>query len=94
MAKVKGNFAANGDSVDFDSPKITVLLGHTTGSKNDFGGGTVTLYVSYNSVDWTAVDTYTAETAFTTVEYNGGARFKLTLSGSTSPDLSYVVVYA
>jgi hypothetical protein len=48
---------------------------------------------SHDGVNWTTQDTITEETVRVTEEYAGGLRYKVTLSGSTSPDLFVSIVY-
>lgn len=93
MSNITGNFAADGSSADIKTSKFTILLGHTTDTDNNFGGGTVTLYVSHDGVNFTADSTYTAEDVITSVEYVSGVVMRLTLAGSTSPDLDYSISY-
>lgn len=93
MAKVeKGNFAANGDSVIVVASRATFLVGNSSAS--DFGSGSVTVEAEYgDSGEFTTIYTFTEEGSTTTEEFVGGIRFKLTLTGSTSPDLDYTIAY-
>lgn len=90
---IKGTFAADGDTEVFVAKRFTILLGTTSG--NDYGSGTVTLYLKQaDDFDWTADSTYTTgNNVLTTIDYVGGIKAKLTLSGSTSPDLDYSIKY-
>jgi len=89
---IKGNFAADGSSDTVVATKLTVLVGNS--SATNFGGGTVTIEAEYgDSGEFTSIYSFTEEGAQTTNEFAGGARFKLTLAGATSPDLDYTIAY-
>lgn len=88
-----GNFSANGDSETFVARKFTVLLG--TDTNKTFGGGTVSVkYKQNDQLDWTTDDTtYADATTFTSEEFVGGLKCKLTLSGATTPNIDYSIRY-
>ena len=90
---IQGNFAADGDSTEFVAKQFTVLLG--TDTNEDFGGGTVEVkYKQIDQLDWTTDETtYIATAAFTSIEFVSGMQCKLTLTGATSPNLDYSIVY-
>lgn len=94
MAKtITGNFAANGDSVEFVATRYVIRLG--TDTNQNFGGGTVTLKTKNDpQLDWTSHQTtYTATAVITQPDNYIGGRHKLTLASATSPDLDYSITY-
>ena len=90
---ITGNFGANGDSEEFVASNFVIHLGTDTNST--FGGGTVTIKSKRNDqLDWTSDST--TYTSMDIIKPNSdfmGAKFKLTLSGSTSPNLDYSITY-
>lgn len=90
---ITGTFSADGDSVEFIARRFVVYLG--TDSAEDFGGGTV----EFKSKVHDAFDYTTDATTYTATDIikqdNGliGAKFKLTLTGATSPDIDYSILY-
>lgn len=92
MAKtIKGNFADNGVSETVLASKFTALVGSDVA--NDFGGGTATIEVSHDGVEFTTLGSLTEEGSFNSETLAGGLLVKLTLSGATSPDLNYSIKY-
>ena len=88
---ITGNFAADGSSEEFLATKLTYCAGDTTAT--DFGGGTLTLEVSQTGENFTTDNAITAEGVYTSIDYAGGMKCKLTLAGATSPDLNYSIKY-
>lgn len=94
MAKtITGTFSADGDSEEFVATRFTIHLG--TDSAEDFGSGTVELKSKRDDqLDWTTDSTtYTATDIIKQDADLLGAKFKLTLTGSTSPDIDYSITY-
>lgn len=93
MADLKqGNFSADGSTTALPSvSSFTVLAGSDGGS--NFGGGTLTIEVSHDDQTYTTAYSFTEEGVQTSVDYVGGVWLKLTLSGSTTPDLDYSIKY-
>jgi hypothetical protein len=73
--------------------KFVIHLG--TDTRQNFGGGTVTIKSKRNDqLDWTSDST--TSTATDIIKQDAGfigARFKLTLSGATSPNIDYSITY-
>lgn len=92
---VQGTFSADGSTVTAVAKKFTILAGSDggTGYGTNFGGGTLNVECSHDGTRFTTVDSFTAEGAKTSIEYVGGCVLKLTLTGSTSPDLFYSIKY-
>ena len=93
MTTITGNFSADGSSEEFVADRFLILLGTDTNA--NFGGGTVSVKLKKNDqLDWTADSkTYTSMDA---IKQDGdfmGAKIKLQLSGSTSPNLDYTITY-
>lgn len=89
--RINGTFAANGSTTPVLASKFTALVGSDGGA--DFGSGTVTIEVSHDGTLYTTAHSFTEEGVQTSVEYAGGVLVKLTLAGSTSPDLDYSMKY-
>lgn len=89
--RITKTFAADGSTEEFVASAATFLIGADTAT--NFGGGSILIEASHDGVNWTTQDTITEETVRVTEEYAGGLRYKLTLSGSTSPDLFVSIVY-
>ena len=88
---LEGTFSADGSSDEIVFRKATILVGDSDGS--DFGSGTVNLECTFKGSNFTTVHSFTEEGAQTTIEFIGGIKGKLTLVGSTSPDINYQVKY-
>lgn len=89
---LRGTFVADGDSAALHPvSRFTVLAGSDGGT--DFGGGTLSIEVSYDGVLYTTAHSFTEEGVKTSNEYVPGVYLKLTLSGATSPDLDYSIKY-
>lgn len=90
---IQGTFSADGDSVDFVANKFTALIGND--SAEDFGSGTVQIkYKQDDQLDWTTDPTsYNATATVTSDDFLLGVRVKLTMTGSTNPDVDYSIKY-
>lgn len=90
---ITGNFSADGDSEEFVATKFLITLG--TDTNDNFNNGTVELKVKLNDqLDWTTDSTtFTSADVFKQDGYLTGARFKLTMTGSTSPNVDYAIKY-
>lgn len=89
----EGRFTANGSTDWYVMPKQGHV--HIAGA-GGFGGGTITLQQKINGTTYSVLDgTQTALTftaAFDEVLYFGaGDRFRITLSGSTTPTLDWKI---
>ena len=96
MAFVSGskfNFSANGDSPEFVARKFVIHLG--TDTNEAFGGGTVEVKSKGNDqLDWTTdATTYTATDIIKQDADFMGSKFKITLTGATSPNIDYSITY-
>lgn len=90
MPHIYGNFDANGNSDTFVATGVDIVIGNDS---SDFGGGTVKIQVKLNDqADWTTDSEYTAQGVYTTLNQHG-LKFRLNLSGATSPDIDYAVQY-
>lgn len=85
-------FTADGSTQEFVCDSFTFMMGNDTAS--NFGGGTITVELSHDGENFTTDATsYTAGDIITTAPYTGGVVAKITLSGSTSPNLPISVKY-
>lgn len=89
---IYGTFSGNGDSDVIVASQVTFLVG--TSAASNFGSGTITIEAEYGDKgETTTIYSFTEEGAKTTEEFVGGARFKLTMADSTSPDCDYAITY-
>ena len=87
-----GNFSANGSSDVIVASSFTLLLGNET--NNSFGGGTVSILVKQDGKnDWTTDSTYTTGTVKSSIDFVGGLQVKLSMAGSTTPNLDYTIIH-
>lgn len=90
MPHIFGNFDDNGNSEEFSATKVDIVIGNESST---FGGGTVKIQSKINDqVDWTTDSSYTDQGVYTTLN-QGGLKFRLNLSGATSPDIDYAIQY-
>lgn len=88
---INGTFAADGSTSPVVVRRFTVLAGSDGGT--NFGSGTLAVEVSHDGVLYTTAYSFTEEGVQTSVDFTGGVLVKLTLSGSTTPDLDYSMKY-
>lgn len=91
MPHIFGTFDANGDSEEFTASAIDFIIGNDS---SNFDGATVELKVKHDDQkDWTTNSSYTAQSAYSTVNHYG-FRYKLTMTGAgASTDVDYSIKY-
>jgi hypothetical protein len=88
------NFDADGDSIVFKAKSFIISVGDS--GAQDYGSGTVTLYTRILDDTWKPVPDGTFTTGVNIKTSSAGlpaAEYKLTLFGSTDPDLNYTINY-
>ena len=89
MPHIFGTLTANGNSEEFVASNVDFVIGDDSSTFN----GTVKIQVKMNSQnDWTTVKELTEAGSHTNVNHFG-LRFRLNLSGSTSPVINYAIKY-
>lgn len=88
--RISSNFSADGSSSVFVVEGDSFYV-HASG---DFGGGLIEIEVLLgDGSTWQALEWHTYATDFSKrVELGDGMKARLTLSGSTSPDVDYEIV--
>lgn len=89
MPHIYGNFDANGNSEEFVATGVDIVIGNESSTFS----GTVKVQSKINDqAGWTTDSSYTEQGVFTTLNQHG-LKFRLNLSGATSPDIDYAIQY-
>lgn len=87
---INGTFTEDGSSSEIAVKKTaTVFVGSSGGQ--DFGGGTLEVDVKGPDGLWYSTDNATAEATILNLEMPNPGVVRLTLAGSSSPDLDYAI---